>query len=153
VGEQLVTVTGEQGVTVILHHHCIRYGRWRPNFGGSGHAFECNGFLLFLMMFSLHHYGQIIIYHHCIWYGRWRANFGGSGHAFECNGFLLFFMMFSLHHYGQIIIYHHFIWYERWRPNFGCSGHAFGGWLVHWMVYFVHLVNRVIWSSGHMYLW
>ena len=102
---------------------------------------------------SIHHYGQIIIYHHCIKYGRWRPNFGGSGHAFECNGFLLFFMMFSLHHYGQIIIYHHFIWYERWRPNFGCSGHAFGGWLVHWMVYFVHLVNRVIWSSGHMYLW
>ena len=41
----------EQGVTVIIHHQCIWYGRWRPNFGGSGHAFDCNGLLLFLMMF------------------------------------------------------------------------------------------------------
>ena len=43
----------------------IWYGRRRPNFGGSGHAFECNGLLMFLMMLSLHHFGQIIIYHHC----------------------------------------------------------------------------------------
>ena len=84
--EQLVTVMCEQGVTVIIYHHCIWYGRWRANFGGSGHAFECNGLLLFLMMLSLHHY--------CIRYGRWRANFGCSGDAFGGNGFLLFLMVF-----------------------------------------------------------
>ena len=25
---------------IIIYHHCIWYGRWRPNFGGSGDAFK-----------------------------------------------------------------------------------------------------------------
>ena len=39
VDEQLVTVMCEQGVTVIIYHHSTWYGRWRPNFGCSGHTF------------------------------------------------------------------------------------------------------------------
>ncbi len=27
---------------IIIYHHCIWYGRWRPNFGGSGHTLRGN---------------------------------------------------------------------------------------------------------------
>ena len=103
-GEQLVTVTGEQGVTVILHHHCLWYGRWRANFGCSGHTFECWWVIVVFDEIAIHQNGQIIIYHHSIWYGRWRANFGCSGHTFGGWWVIVVLDDVSIHQYGRIII-------------------------------------------------
>ena len=82
---------------IIIYHHCIWYGRWRPNFGGSGDAFWRWWVTVVFDDISINEYGQIIIYHHCMWYGRWRANFGGSGGTFKGWWVTVIFYGVSIH--------------------------------------------------------
>ena len=106
----------------------------------------------YLSVWSDHHISSLYL----VW--EMTSQFSGLWSRFWRQWVTVVFDDVSIHQYGQIIIYHHCIWfwYGRWRPNFGCSGDTFWGWLVHWMVYFVHLVHVVIWSSGNpfsMVIW
>ena len=150
VREQLVTVMCEQVVTVIIYCHCIWYGRWRANFGGSGHALRGNWLLLFLMMFlyfSVVRSSYIIIVSGMgddvpIW-GALVTLYGAIGYC--CFWWCLYTSVWSDHHISSLYLVWEMtcqfggLWWRFWRQWY----------LLNMVILWSEdLVNMAIWSTG-----
>ena len=111
----------------IIYHHCIWYGRWRANLGGSGDAFKGWWVTVVFDGVSLHQYGQIIIYHLVSGMGDDVPILGAVVTLLKADGYFCFWWCFYISVWlDHLISSFYLVWVIR--PNFGGSGHAFKCW-------------------------